>query len=1339
MGSWQHNPDADWRNDGWSLVGSGSALWQILDDDNDSDYLKSPGYRGEAVVRFPVDITAVPAGAVIISVTIQVRAWLGTGTPDSDDSPSVTVDLTSFDNMSRRLSRTINNITSTPTTYTVGTWKTDPTGQPWDIQRVNQIMLRLYSYEGISDLVRVGQLFCVLNYRVAPSVVITSPTGTVFTPSPTISWTYSQPDGDRQDRSQYRIFSATQQALIGFDPNQTQPLFEAEVPGDSATVVLPTSLDVGDYWVYIRAWSSYEAFSPWTGRQFSVNGPSPGIPGVPPTDNNEVNGVGEILTIIDGSEGSATLTVQDTSNMLSVQDADAETITDGTTIIGTNAVSPPARNTQFVYPGSGGSWQMKSLAAGDMTHTLDWVEIAPSQPLTATAQLLAGNVSSRNVVIGIQFYDEFFNSLQGAVVSTPVATSGSTWTQAMVTGTSPSNAYYARMYYTVQATAAANETHYVDQIGLMYGTGTPWSDGGHMSRNLLSSWYSTAEGSPQAGEAWSGALGTFASTASAVGTGASGSTCFSMTYTGVAGSIGWRGAGTVFTSPTSGADFTLNKPTGAVAGDLMIAVIRASAGGLTVTPPVGWTLVDSASTSGDSVSDVSLFVLKRTAGSSEPTSWTDGSLSGNASLRSATVVAYSGAADASQQFIGEASASTTSDSPDYLTTPTVNNTDPNAWRVSAFAVMDDASGGSIAANVQAPTIPPIAFVGRSSAWSSTSANSNSFTINRPTNVQQGDFLYATLALGGTNATVNVPSGWTLQATQNGGSHVMIAVMWKFAGASEPSSWSGTISGTSWGSSQTKITECNAYRYVNATPFGATHSGSRGSDSTESTGTGVNNTNSLAWFVSSWAVEESDNTVQGWSNLTTPAVIRSDDAAGVNTSSVHDGVELTTYDSSGPVSTGNWSLSANYGSSFSGACEFIAILQPLTSPPASVGNDTQRSSSNIGVNPILYGGAFDSNGAVASGAQSITGIFSPGDSDSQMVAAAGWIGLIRPSAGAQAGYAQATMATTVDISNIDPTVITQAGGQCAATAIFSGAAAGTPYITVNFYRANQFLDKAVVQGTPFSPGSWAKSSGVFAIPEGTTRMSLTMAVADRAIGDVSYFDRVSLALGNERVYRPGTSRAAHPVWALPVLEYTVDTGDGYQAFSPIPGSTVANPTSFDAYTGLSTYVDHTVKPLTKRKYRAKTLSYGLNGDKFVSPYGPESDEFQYVAQFWWLKDIANPDNNIPLSVAWDTVSVGTTNTAVVYQALGEDKPVVLTEGFKSESFTITIRPLQHKDWRNLMALLTAGRTMFLQSDIDQSWWVRLLGDIQTDWMPTDARKTNPLRAVKVTFIEVDEEP
>src|SRR5574337_579143 len=164
MSTYQHNCNSDFRNEGWSVTGSGithvADAWGAIG--NDAKWCSNPANKGRACVKFPVDISSgnIADGSNVESVTVYIRA-------NKTDSAtrSVTVNMLCSEDTSHYTARTF-NLSTTITTYEVGTYTKDALGRPWNKDRLNRIMLQCFSYCGVADKVRVYEAYCVINDRV---------------------------------------------------------------------------------------------------------------------------------------------------------------------------------------------------------------------------------------------------------------------------------------------------------------------------------------------------------------------------------------------------------------------------------------------------------------------------------------------------------------------------------------------------------------------------------------------------------------------------------------------------------------------------------------------------------------------------------------------------------------------------------------------------------------------------------------------------------------------------------------------------------------------------------------------------------------------------------------------------------------------------------------------------------------------------------------------------------------------------------------------------------------------------------------------------------------------
>lgn len=1395
MSTYTHDCDSDYRNEGWGFAGSGvSHCWQAWSaHGDDTKYCYNPASKGRGCVKFPVDISSsnVPDGAVITSVTVYIRA-----AKTDSSSRSVTVNLMCTDNTSKYTSRTI-QLTQTPTTYELGTYNTDALGRPWTKDRLNRMMVQVFSYCGVSNKVRVYEAYCVVNYRTRPTVKVTAPSGTVESSAPVITWTYSQPDGDPQQFAEYKIYTAAQQEAPTFNPDETAPTYPPSrtytiksgdtlwgiagrflgdptkwpviyaaspnlssgdpnliypgevvtipgagdpstgtggsdvnsgngiVNGDITSFTLPFGLEKNDYYIFIRATSSFGARSDWAQRAFTVTGSSPGAPGGTLGGIGTGGGGGFESVIADSVTSNVFVSLRDGSNLLSVQQADFETLTDALGYVGSNATLAMDQAHSF---NGGASMSLTAAAGGDMSAESTYNEISGGSALTARAQFLAVT-STKSVELDIVFYDDTFTALTSDTISATGTDVTGTWTELVATGYAPNDATYATVKMTVKS-ASTSDVHNVDRIGLMYGVDSQWSNGGHSSRNLLSAAASTAD-DPIDTEPWTEDIATTYSRVSATGTGSNGSKAFKMLYEGLSPSISYVSTSTAYSDTTTGAGYTLNKPSSVADGDLLVAYVACDAP-LVATPPTGWVLVDTA-TAGSGTSGSSLNVMMRDALAADPSTWV-GDFGSPTSYRSrcrTTVVCYRGAATTDEQFPQENVSGSVSGST-VAQTASVPNSDPGAWRLSAFAVRDDVSGGSMTANTTPPSsVPGIQYVGKASSWS-TSSTTTSYTINRPSGVQEDDLMLAGVSISG-SVTVTAPSGWTLVRTikytnGNGDEHsgsTTLAIMKRTAGSSESYSWTGSHTSTG----RPKITQCVAYRNCDtATNQFIDEGGSTGTSSYMTTDT-VTNTNSKAWRVAFFAPE----TNSGCSTSLYGNSERADDST--NVSGIED-VALAVYDSNGQVSTGSHQLQAHASQSVYSTCQWIGLLKPLSSGPSAGANETERSDGTTGTSSIYMTlEVNDSNGVADTSSTTVYGSFTPG-SGSSITSSCSWLGFLKPADATTAGEVGCTLTDYIDISSVNPEVMTRAGNRVTVQAAFLGSTAGTPHLKLYSYIGNELVSTQVAEGSSFNTSVWTKAVASFVVPDGITRLKMGVSAIDREVNDYVLYDRCSVALGGDTTYRCGTGKSAHPIFNAPIIEYAEDLGSGYGGWKPL-GGTPSALMKYDNLTGLVTFVEQTVVPLSSRKYRAKTISWGLAGDSFISGFGPESPEVTLVAQDWWLKDLSSPNSSLKLKVKAEPLSVSTNDTSAVFQPLGADRPFVVSEGYKGDTLDLTLI-LERADYLQLRDMFNSTRTLFLQSNLDNAWWVRPYGDIVSDTQLTGKMHTKPLRFVKVSFVEVDPE-
>lgn len=1310
MANLTHLADADYRNENWALVGTSvTRLYEAWNNDDDTKYAKCPSSQGRAAVMFPTNITSLPTGATITSVSVYVRA-----NKTSSNSRSLTVNLLSTDNTACFTSRTI-YLSQDITTYEVGTYTKDVLGKVWTVSRLNKLVAQIYSYGKTADAVRAYKVYVLVNYHTYPSVSVTAPVGTQVTASPTIEWNYVQTDGDLQTEATWKIF--TEEAVIKttFSPELSVPVAKGVVTGDRTTHAMTESLGRGKYYAYVKVKSSFGAVSSWANRLFSVQ---PELPGPP-----------DVSTAADNTESKTTLDIVNGTNLLSVQQSSAEHGSDAAEYTLTNCTI--ARSNDVFYGNGTASYKLtRGGSASTMAVTSSFIPVAPDVDITTRVQVQSPT-TVRAVTTTLTYYDEHYVSIGTPLTATSTSTLDE-WEEYLATGTTPVGALYMKLAISI-ASPGASEVHYIDGVGIMYNDSTPWSIGGHFSRNLLSTTYSAHSASA----GWTAAAGTTLSDRTTVSeTGADGPNALRLTASTISSSISVRAVGTTFTSNSNLNTFTLNKPAGTATGDLMIAILTSTDAGV-LYPPAGWTYVNTAAQDTPDV-DTGLWILCRTATASEPASW-DCTVSDPATGRRATVISYIGASE--NQFIAE-NVKTHYGAPTLATTQTVYNDDANAWRIAAFSARDDASGGSWSGATDGlpGSVQYISYVGAASAWKSTGTKT-SFQINRPSGIASGDLMIATIGIHGSVSTINAPSGWTkVQHKISGGTYpTTMAVFTRTAGGSEPTSWTGS---TNSAGSGTRLSQCLAYRgaadhSLQFVAEAATASSNTYSTNYSGTGT-ITNTDGRSWRIAAFTANAAD--LGYFADCNENRERRNNSVSSYSDSNA---MTVAVYDSGGVVSTGshkrtaywyNESYSGSYSYNYASSCAWIGLIRASPNAPASgvsqpeIGTEGVAGTGSHYISTMICG----SNGEIPVGDSAVTAQYSL--SSPQNVVS--WVGIIRPSTPLSGGEVKATMNTGVDISRVADEVLEQAGNRITIMADFLGSAPGTAYLTLKCYEANQLLSTMTAEGGSYVDSIWTPATATFTLPDGTTSLVGEVSSRERAIGDTVDVDRVGLMFGETTYWRSGSSTdLTHAIWSRAVIQYADDLGDGegYGPWRDLYG-TVSKPPIYDPLTGRLTYVDHTPIPLVTRKYRVSTLVNGLLGDVFQSPWSDESNEISITPMYWWLKDPLTPTRNMILPVKADAFPVEASNTASVFQPLGEDFPVVLSEGFKSDTVTLTLI-LTRPQWLAFQVLARSGRTLYLQSDVDQAWWVRISENLGSSTIVTYDRQNNPLREVEVTFVQV----
>lgn len=270
------------------------------------------------------------------------------------------------------------------------------------------------------------------------------------------------------------VVGSAQYGAAGFTPDKALAsgdyTWTTLLSGTTTSRVAPTvDLPNDSYRVYVRTASTYGsltltsdwAYSSWVQALTPATAPTLGVAYDEPTNR-------------------VALTIAGHSNLLTGKQASLE---EGGTAGAWDTAVNCAISVQSTYAASGtNSLRLRSSAAGNMS-VRQYLTTQPGLTTTVTAgqayyalASFRAGATARSCRVDIQWLDA-----ASTILSTTTGTAGNdatgSWTVRSAAGTAPAGAVYARLLLTVLATGAANEDHYVDQVGLMPGTAAAWSPG----------------------------------------------------------------------------------------------------------------------------------------------------------------------------------------------------------------------------------------------------------------------------------------------------------------------------------------------------------------------------------------------------------------------------------------------------------------------------------------------------------------------------------------------------------------------------------------------------------------------------------------------------------------------------------------------------------------------------------------------------------------------------------------------------------------------------------------------------------------------------------------------
>ena len=285
---------ADWLlTQGYTWVGA-------VSDQTDASYVYNPRGGSTAYIGYAfANLPALPAGVQIRSVTPRIRA--------SGDESSSRMLFTLWEHTRGVITTSDEVGFGTAFTTVTGFARTrDYDGAAWTSAVVNNTGVLVSRRKTEDAELRVSKLELIVITNERPAVVATGPVDedsatagnqVTTTSTPTVSWTYSDPENDAQERFQVKVFSAAQYGAAGFDPDASAATWDSGVVYSSATSAQVGAILANNttYRAYVKASDVGSDGRPslWSFFEFTMALPAPPIPvfAVPVADvtNQEVD------------------------------------------------------------------------------------------------------------------------------------------------------------------------------------------------------------------------------------------------------------------------------------------------------------------------------------------------------------------------------------------------------------------------------------------------------------------------------------------------------------------------------------------------------------------------------------------------------------------------------------------------------------------------------------------------------------------------------------------------------------------------------------------------------------------------------------------------------------------------------------------------------------------------------------------------------------------------------------------------------------------------------------------------------------------------------------------
>lgn len=272
-------------------------------------------------------------------------------------------------------------------------------------------------------------------------------------------------------------------------------------------------------------------------------------------------------------------------------------------------------------------------------------------------------------------------------------------------------------------------------------------------------------------------------------------------------------------------------------------------------------------------------------------------------------------------------------------------------------------------------------------------------------------------------------------------------------------------------------------------------------------------------------------------------------------------------------------------------------------------------------------------------------------------------------------------------------------------------------------AGAFISQAFGAAAADTTTGWTEVTVDAVAPAGAAYASLILNVANAGAGEQHYADQLAVTPAAPADWTVGGVLASQEF----DVERSLDGGVTWTAIRSSPA------VRDDAYQRVTVY-DYEAPLGVPVAYRVRTRYTGEIGE-IASDWVEDQPDVTLAATAWWLKDFEDPSLNIQCPIVGSEFTVKSREDQGVFLPLGRELPMIVSDVIRGEEFSLRMffRTVAH--YEAFEVLRRRQRALLLQSDMGDSWTVRL-GAERTASIPNYIdRIATPRRFVEISAVEV----